>query len=140
MAVLVLSMLDDRASVQAAIDAGARGYLVKSSGLEDIIRGVHAVHSGQFLLGPTAHAQLLHTGRQEPAAFRSHRSEFTAREEQILDLLATGATTGHIADRLDISSKTVRNYLSILYAKLGVEDRGQAALAARALRDTRNDR
>ena len=120
-AVLMLTMLDDSMSVEAAITAGARGYLVKTSGLDDILRGIHAVHAGQFLLGAGASgASRVHTGA----------SPFTARERQVLELLAAGSTTGQISARLGISGKTVRNYLSILYAKLGVEDRGQAVLAA----------
>lgn len=127
--VLVLTMNDDPATVRAAVDAGAHGYLVKTSGLDDIARAVLSVHAGQFVLGAGVDPGRAATAR------RDARSIFTDREQQVLDMLASGSTTGQIAERLGISGKTVRNYLSTLYAKLGVEDRGQAALAARHLRD-----
>ena len=126
--VLVLTMHDDAATVRAAIDAGADGYLVKTSGLDDIARAVVAVAAGQFVLGAGTERARAPVSRRDP------RAAFTDRELQVLDLLAVGATTAQISLRLGISGKTVRNYLSTLYAKLGVEDRGQAALAAQRLR------
>ena len=126
--VLVLTMHDDSATVRAAIDAGADGYLVKTSGLDDIARAVVAVGAGQFVLGAGTERARAPLPRRDP------RAAFTDRELQVLDLLAAGTTTAQIASRLGISGKTVRNYLSTLYAKLGVEDRGQAALAAQRLR------
>jgi len=128
--VLVLTMHDDAATVRAAIDAGADGYLVKTSGLDDIARAVIAVGAGQFVLGAGTERARAPLPRRDP------RAVFTDRELQVLDLLAVGATTAQISLRLGISGKTVRNYLSTLYAKLGVEDRGQAALAAQRLRGT----
>lgn len=125
---LVLTMHDDTATVRAAIDAGAAGYLVKTSGLDDIARAICSVHAGQFVLGAGTEAARRPLRRRDPL------DAFTDRERQVLDLLAAGATTTQIAQRLGISGKTVRNYLSTLYAKLGVEDRGQAALAAQRLR------
>lgn len=125
---LVLTMHDDTATVRAAIDAGAAGYLVKTSGLDDITRAILSVHAGQFVLGAGTE------GARQPLRRRDPLEAFTDRERQVLDLLASGATTTQIAQRLGISGKTVRNYLSTLYAKLGVEDRGQAALAAQRLR------
>ncbi|MBS1698256.1 MAG: response regulator transcription factor [Actinobacteria bacterium] len=129
--ILVLSMHDDAATVRTAIDAGADGYLVKTSGLDDIVRAICAVAAGQFVLGAGTEQARAPLPRHDP------REAYTDRERQVLDLLAGGATTMQIADRLGISGKTVRNYLSTLYAKLGVEDRGQAALAARRMRDGR---
>ena len=126
--VLVLTMHDDATTVRAAIDAGADGYLVKTSGLDDIARAVVAVAAGQFVMGAGTERARAPLPRRDP------RAVFTDRELQVLDLLAVGATTAQISLRLGISGKTVRNYLSTLYAKLGVEDRGQAALAAQRLR------
>ena len=125
--VLVLTMHDDHATVRAAIDAGADGYLVKTSGLDDIARAILSVHAGQFVLGEGTEAVRRPLRRRDPL------DRFTDRERQVLELLAAGATTAQIAARLGISGKTVRDYLSTLYAKLGVEDRGQAALAAQRL-------
>ena len=120
-AVLMLTMLDDSMSVEAAITAGARGYLVKTSGLDDILRGIHAVHAGQFLLGAGASgASRVHTGV----------SPFTARERQVLELLAAGSTTGadlgparHLGqDRAQLPQHPLREARG--------QDRGQAVLAA----------
>ncbi|PWJ53040.1 two component transcriptional regulator, LuxR family [Quadrisphaera granulorum] len=123
--VLVLSMLDDTASVRDAIDAGASGYLAKTAGLDEILRGIHAVHAGQLLLGSSV---ARHLSGPRPAP---EHGGWTPRELQVLALLADAATTGQIAERLGITQKTVRNVLSSIYPRLGVEDRGQAVLAAR---------
>jgi DNA-binding NarL/FixJ family response regulator len=128
-AVLVLSMLDDRASVLSALRAGARGYLVKDAGLDEILSAVRAVAAGQVLLAPTVAG---HAIGADPAAERHDPWGFTPRERQLITMLGQGASTGQMATRLGISTKTVRNYLSNLYAKLGVTDRGQAVLAALA--------
>lgn len=128
MRVLVLTMHDHAATVRAAVDAGADGYLVKTSGLDDITRAILSVHAGQFVLGAGTEDARQPLPRRDPLAV------FTDREQQVLGLLAAGATSAQISARLGISGKTVRNYLSTLYTKLGVEDRGQAALAAQRLR------
>lgn len=127
--VLVLSMSDDPAAVRAALRAGARGYLAKSSGLDEMVRAIHAVRDGQLILGSTV------AGYLESAAPRDDRAallaSLTSREADVLELLAAGRTTSQMAADLAVTQKTIRNLLSMLYAKLGVEDRGQAALRAR---------
>jgi len=125
--VVVLSMLDDRASVRAALEAGADGYVTKSSELAAILTAIRAAASGQLLLGEDVAAHLREP--QDPAA----EGGFTLRERQLLRLLADGASTERMAARLGIAEKTVRNYLSGLYLKLGATDRTTAALAARRL-------
>ncbi|MFV0435162.1 MAG: response regulator transcription factor, partial [Leucobacter sp.] len=101
--VLVLSMLDDTTSVRDAIDAGASGYLAKTAGLDEILRGIHAVHDGQLLLGSSV-ARHLVGGR--PA---TGPEGYTPRERHVLALLAEAATAGQIAGRLGSAPKTVRN-------------------------------
>jgi DNA-binding NarL/FixJ family response regulator len=129
--ILVLSMSDDAASVRASLRAGARGYLAKSSGLPEMVRAIQAVHDGQLILGSTV------AGLVDAAAPRDSRAalltSLTSREADVLELLAGGRTTGQMAAELGVTQKTIRNVLSTLYAKLGVEDRGQAALTAREL-------
>lgn len=128
--VLVLSMSDDPTAVRAALRAGARGYLAKSSGLHEMVRAIQAVHDGQLILGSTV-AGLLDTAapvRDDRAALLA---SLTSREADVLELLAAGRTTSQMASGLGVTQKTIRNVLSVLYAKLGVEDRGQAALTAR---------
>lgn len=126
--VIMLTVLDDRSSVWAAIRSGAMGYISKTAPLDEIIRGIIAVHAGQFLLGSGVAA---HIGPVPPPIGSVALPELTLRENQLLRLLAAGKTTAYMAERLGISTKTVRNYLSNVYAKLSVEDRAQAALAAR---------
>lgn len=129
-AVLILSTFDDRQSVAAAMRAGAMGYIVKTSPLEDLVRGILAVHAGQTLLDATASdlVRVPETATIRPPGMRG----LTYREYQILQMLGTGASTGHISARLGISDKTVRNYVSSLYAKIGASNRSEAALIARA--------
>jgi DNA-binding NarL/FixJ family response regulator len=126
--VLVLSMLDDRSSVQGAVHAGARGYLVKTAGLADIVRGIQATAAGQRLFDEAAG---IHVLGPDGGSVTEPGPALTMRERQVLRLLGESATTGQIAARLGISTKTVRNHLSALYLKLGVTDRTQAALLAR---------
>ena len=128
-ALLMLTVLEDRDSVWTAIRSGAAGYLSKTASLEEIIRGIHAAHAGQFLLGSTVAAYVNDTlGMPNPLRLPA----LTAREQELLRLLADGRTTSDMSELLGISPKTVRNYLSNLYSKLAVADRAQAALAARA--------
>lgn len=128
--VLVLSMLDDRPSVVAALEAGATGYVTKSSSLDDIVGAIHAAARGQLLVGAdvAVHAR----GTRDPGS--AEFDGLTLRERQLLALLAENWPTERMAARLGISEKTVRNYLSGLYLKLRVTDRTAAVLAARELR------
>lgn len=125
--ILVLSMLDDRPSVVAAMEAGADGYVTKAASLAEILTAVHAAARGQLVVGADV-AKHVRGGR--PSA---EPDGFTLRERQLLPLLADGWPTERMAARLDIAEKTVRNYLSALYPKLGVADRASAVLAAREL-------
>ncbi|CAN5349496.1 response regulator transcription factor [soil metagenome] len=122
--VLVLSMHDDAPNVLAAVAAGASGYVTKSADLADIVRAIHAVHSGQFLMGGDVAAHLVAHDLAKPDGF-------TLRERQLLPLLADGVSTERMSSRLGVAEKTVRNYLSNLYPKLGAYDRTSAAIAAR---------
>lgn len=127
--VLVLSMSDDAAAVRDALRAGARGYLAKSSGLHEMVRAIHAVRDGQLILGSTVAGHLDGVPRRDGRA--ALLASLTSREADVFELLAAGRTTSQMAAGLGLTQKTIRNVLSTLYAKLGVEDRGQAALTAR---------
>ncbi|MET0734637.1 MAG: response regulator transcription factor, partial [Microbacterium sp.] len=135
--VLVLSMHDDGPTVLSALGAGARGYVTKSSPLDEIVRAIHAVNDGQLLVGGDVSAHVLRGATSPSAAQGQAASVFTLRERQLLPLLADGVATERMAARLGIAEKTVRNYLSAVYLKLGAEDRTTAALAARKLLDGR---
>jgi DNA-binding NarL/FixJ family response regulator len=130
--VLVLTMADDDESVFAALQAGARGYLVKGALKADVLRAIRAVYSGDAIFGPAVAQRLIHyftTTRAQLLA--GSFPELTERERQILTLMVQNHTTQGIADILVLSIKTVRNHISNICTKLEVADRTQAILKAR---------
>jgi DNA-binding NarL/FixJ family response regulator len=128
--VLVLTMFEDDDSIFEAMAAGARGYVLKGAEAREIARAITAVAAGEAIFGPAVAARVLSffaTPPAPPAPF----PELTARERQVLDLLATGRGNHQIAERLGLSAKTVANHLSAIFGKLQVADRTQAILRAR---------
>ncbi len=131
-AVLVLSMLDDDESVHAALQAGARGYLVKGADGEHILGAVRAVAAGEVVFGTDVAGRILDLlSARRRSARPGPFPMLTDREEELLMLIANGASNQDIARRLVLSDKTVRNHLTNLFAKLGVTDRAQAIVRAR---------
>lgn len=131
-AVLVLTMSDDDDSVFAAMQAGARGYLVKGAGPADIVRAVRSVASGDAIFGPGIAERVLRffaaaRSSAQPPAFPS----LTDREREVLELVARGEGNATIAHKLAVSQKTVRNHVSNIFLKLQVADRAQAIVRAR---------
>lgn len=122
--VIVLTMFEDDDSVFAAMRAGARGYLLKGAEREDILRAVRAVANGDAVFGPAIATRLMDFFAGAP---RTVFPELTDREREILDLIASGRTNVQIAERLELSLKTVRNHVSNIFNKLQVADR-QAAI------------
>jgi DNA-binding NarL/FixJ family response regulator len=130
-AVLVLTMLEDDDSVFAALQAGARGYLLKGADHDDITRAVQAVAQGEAIFGPAVAARVLTyfaSTRPPPSPVLA---ELTDREREVLELLAAGNPNAAIAQQLFLSPKTVRNYISSIFAKLQVASRGEAIVRAR---------
>jgi DNA-binding NarL/FixJ family response regulator len=131
--IVALSMHDDPAHVLGAVEAGARGYLVKGAGAEEIVAAILAVAAGGAAFGPGAADHVLErcrsarNGGPPPAPFPA----LTEREREVLDLMARGLATHEVAARLALSAKTVRNLVSSILTKLGVVDRAQAVLLAR---------
>ncbi len=125
-AVLVLTMVDDDDTVSAALQVGARGYLLKGAVQDEVLAAIRAVAAGGLVLTGNAAERVL-TGRQR------YRQELTERESQVLALIADGRTNAEIARELDLSLKTVQNHVSNVLTKLQVRDRTQAALRARGL-------
>ena len=130
--VLVLTMLEDDASVFAAMRAGARGYLLKGANKTEIIRAVQAIASGEAIFGPAIAQRVLDyfsnpQFADPPPAF----PELTARERDVLDLIAQGVNNDTIARKLSLSPKTIRNQVSNIFTKLQVADRAQAIVRAR---------
>ncbi|HEY5846224.1 MAG TPA: response regulator transcription factor [Microlunatus sp.] len=129
-AVLVLTMFDDEDSVFAAMRAGARGYVVKGAEQEEIGRAIRAVAAGEAIFSPgVAQRVLRYFATPQPVA--DPFPQLTAREREILDLLAAALPNAAIATRLGLSPKTVANHLSSIFTKLQVADRAAAILRAR---------
>jgi DNA-binding NarL/FixJ family response regulator len=129
--ILVLTMHEDDASLFGALRAGARGYLLKGADREEIVRAVLAVADGDAVYGGAVAMRVVEslTGTHSRApAF----PELTAREREVLELLAAGLPTSQIARRLTLSDKTVRNHVSAVLTKLQVPDRSAAVTRARA--------
>jgi DNA-binding NarL/FixJ family response regulator len=129
-AVLVLTMVEDDEAVLAALRAGARGYVLKGADTAELSAAVSVVAHGGLAVGTAAAAGLVARldGDRGPA---EPFPELTDQERRVLALLATGRSTAGVAAELSLSSKTVRNYLSSTYAKLGVTDRFEAIARAR---------
>ena len=128
--VLVLTMFEDDDSIFAAMRAGARGYVLKGAEPAEIARAITAVAAGEAIFGPAVAARVL-TFFATPPAPSTPFPELTARERQVLDLLAAGRSNHQIAERLGLSGKTVANHVSAIFGKLQVADRTQAVLRAR---------
>lgn len=129
--VLAVTMMDDDDSVFAAMRAGARGYLLKGASPDDIERALHAVARGEVLLGSQVAARAVGFMTQARTAQNLAFPQLTAREREILDLVARGLDNTSISRRLSLSPKTVRNHLSSVFTKIQVVDRAQAIVRAR---------
>jgi DNA-binding NarL/FixJ family response regulator len=132
LAVLVLTMYDDRDSVSAALRAGARGYVVKGADGERIAEAVRAVAAGEAVFGAGVATEVL--GQLAGATRGTREGPFptlTDREVEVLEHMARGRSNSEIARDLVVSDKTVRNHVSNVFAKLGVADRAQAIVRAR---------
>jgi DNA-binding NarL/FixJ family response regulator len=124
--VLVLTSATDHAWAAAAVRAGAAGVLYKDVDPDALVRAIRAVHDGHLLLAPEAAGPLL-----RPASWPARGLDaLTAREREVLAELAEGRSNREIARALHVSEKTVKAHVSSVLAKLGVQDRTQAALFA----------
>ena len=125
--VMVFTSFGDDQLVRDTIDAGATGFLLKDALQEELLRGIRSVAAGQPYLAPAAQRQLMELLRRPP---EPTTEALTARETEVLRLIAQGCANKVIAKKLDITEGTVKGYVSQILAKLGVEDRTQAALHA----------
>ncbi|WP_420803436.1 response regulator [Streptomyces naphthomycinicus] len=128
--VVVLTTYADDESLFPALRAGARGYLTKDAGGDEIVRAVHSVLSGDAGLSPSVQRRLLERLSQpEPEAPRTPGEApdgLTARETEVLVLIAEGLSNQEIARRLHVSTATVKTHINNLFAKTGLKDRAQA--------------
>ena len=131
--VLVLTISDQDADVLEAILAGACGYLLKDSSIDDLIAGINAAAVGEALVSPAIAAKVLQHVRASNASRHEAeliRSELSQREIEVLKLIANGKDNAQIAAELHISPKTVKNHISNILMKLQIENRIQAAVVA----------
>ncbi len=125
--VLVLTMQGDEASVAAALRVGARGYVLKDAGQEQVLAAIRTVAAGGSVVGPgVGGSRRLLPGTPGGGAL-------TSRESKVLALVAGGASNAEIARELGLTVKTVQNHVSNAFAKLQVRDRTQAVLRMRGL-------
>jgi DNA-binding NarL/FixJ family response regulator len=130
--VVVLTMFEDDDSVFSAMRAGARGYILKGAPPSEILKVVRAVAGGEAYFGPEIARRLVVFFSTPKAASPAEAlPELTARERDILGLIAQGHTNAKIAARLFVSPHTVRNHITHIFAKLQVADRAQAIIRAR---------
>jgi DNA-binding NarL/FixJ family response regulator len=130
--ILVLTMFDDDESVFAAMQAGARGYLLKGALKHEILRAIRGVASGEAIFGPAIAKRMISYFSQLRHHVPVHVfPELTEREREILGLVAQHLTNQEIADRLVLSEKTIRNHVSNIFTKLQVADRAEAIIRAR---------
>ncbi|WP_262064444.1 response regulator [Streptomyces sp. STR69] len=133
LAVLMLTSFDDEDALLDAIMAGASGYVLKQIKGSDLVSAVRTVASGQSMLDPATTARLMRSLRAEPVQTPEMAPELASlspREREILALIGDGLTNREIGKRLYLSEKTVKNHISRLLAKLGVQRRVQAAVLA----------
>jgi len=129
-AVCVLTMFDDDDSLFAAMRAGAKGYLLKGAEQDEIARVVRGIAAGEAVFGPGVATRVLGHLTGPPAAAAPF-PQLTAREMEVLDLLAAGVAGASIGQRLQMAPKTVSNHVSSILSKLHLADRTQAAVVAR---------
>ncbi|GGS68511.1 DNA-binding response regulator [Planobispora rosea] len=121
--VLVLTTYDTDRDVLPAIEAGATGYLLKDTGRDELLRAVRTAARGEAVLSPSVATRLL-------GQVRTPADPLSARELEILHLIADGATNREVAARLFISEATVKSHVLHIYTKLGVNDRAAAVATA----------
>jgi len=129
--VIVVTMFEDDDSVFAAMRAGARGYVLKGAGQEEMLRAIRAVAQGEALFGAGIATRLMNFFTAPRTGAPDVFPDLTEREREILDLIARGYNNADIARELVISIKTVRNHVSNIFSKLQVADRAEAIIRAR---------
>ncbi len=132
---IILTSYDDDEALFAAIMAGAAGYVLKQVTGQDLIAAVKHVAAGGSLLDPSVTAKVMERLRDGAPGEPNELKDLTAQERRILELVAEGLTNRQIGERLFLAEKTVKNYMSNVLSKLGLERRTQAAVFASKLLD-----
>lgn len=125
--ILIFTMFKDDQSVFTAMRVGANGYILKDAGKEEIIRAIRSVAAGEAIFSSDIAAKMVHYfSSTRPAASEQLFPDLTSREREVLYLIADGATNREISEHLQISSKTVSNYVTTILNKLQVSSREEA--------------
>ncbi|MET8094246.1 response regulator transcription factor [Micromonospora sp. NPDC005220] len=132
-AVLVFTAVEDEHAILAAMWAGARGYVLKNCPGDGIVRAIRGLATGEVILGPRVADKLIGQLSREPRNQQLF-PELTAREREVLELIASGMRNVAIAAKLNLSPKTVSNHISTIFSKLNVSDRYEAIEVARRAR------
>lgn len=119
--IIILTTYDGDENIYRGLQAGAKGYLLKDSPLDEIVQAIHAVHTGKNYIPPSVGAKLVE---------RMEQPQLSEREHQVLQLVAQGNSNQHIASRLQINEGTVKFHINRIFIKLDVSDRTQATLVA----------
>ena len=132
--VIMLTMYSDQQHMVQAIKSGARGYLLKNSPISEVVQAIRTVHAGGTLVEPAMTGAIVSELRRlsESSSKKGQRvlDLLTEKELEIVRYIATGMSNKEIAEKLVYSEKTVKNYLSIIFHKLHIRDRTQAAILA----------
>ncbi len=132
-AVIMLAMHHDQQHMLQALKSGARGYLLKNASISEVTEAIRAVHAGGMLIEPEMTGAIVSELRRLSKSSKGgpHILDLlTEKELEIVRYIATGMSNKEIADKLAYSEKTVKNYLSIIFQKLNIRDRTQAAILA----------
>ena len=129
--VVVLTMSEEDATLLDAVRAGARGYLLKGAEPDEIVRAITTVAAGGVVFGAVLASRVVEFMARPRSADAEPFPELSAREREVLDLVAAGLTNGQIASRLFLSPKTVRNHVHAVLSKLQAADRTEAVIRAR---------
>ena len=128
--VIVLSVSDDQADVMAALRAGASGYFLKDGPVEEVVAGIEAVARGESFFSPRIGAMLLRWTRARREMPMNTSVRLSQREQEVLRLVVEGRSNEKIGEGLSIDAGTARNHVSHILAKMGVDNRVQAAVRA----------
>jgi DNA-binding NarL/FixJ family response regulator len=129
--VLMLTVSDEEESLFAAIQAGARGYILKSADADELLKSIHRVHAGEAMLSPAMTLRLFQTLRNGRGPAPLLDLPLTPREKDVFQLLAKGASNRQIAETLTITENTVKTHVRNILEKLDLHNRSEVAAYAR---------
>jgi DNA-binding NarL/FixJ family response regulator len=135
--IVMLTVSEASDDVTAALNGGAKGYVLKGVGSRALADVIRTVASGESYVAPTLSAKLISNRSAAPQKKSDLLTELTAREQEVLHLVASGMSNKHVARKLDLHEKTVKHHMTQVMAKLGVSNRTEAAMVLRDALDRR---